>query len=67
MPYHSNIVIAHEYMSGQWVNGNMSTTLHDKEFLFNELYKDSWYQATLGWQTAKSDVKGYSLHTDSSC
>ena len=67
MDSHPNIVIAHQYnVFGEWVKGNMSSTLQNKEFLFNELYKDSWYQATSGWRTAKSDVKGYSLHTDSS-
>ena len=67
MDSHPSIVIAHQYnVFGEWVKGNMSKKLQDKSFLFNELYKDSWYQATSGWRTAKSDVKGYSLHTESS-
>ena len=68
MDAHPNIVIAHQYnVFGEWVKGNMSKNLRlqDKEFLFNELYKDSWYQATSGWRTVKNNVKGYTLHTDS--
>ena len=62
MDAHPNIVIAHQYnVFGEWVKGNMSKNLRlqDKEFLFNELYKDSWYQATSGWRTVKNNVKGY--------
>ena len=62
------MVIAHQYnVFGEWVKGNTSKNLQlqDKQFLFNELYKDSWYQVTCGWRTAKNNVKGYTLHTDS--
>ena len=68
MDAHPNMVIAHQYnVFGEWVKGNTSKNLQlqDKQFLFNELYKDSWYQVTSGWRTAKNNVKGYTLHTDS--
>jgi len=67
MHCHPNIYIYRTWIR-VWivVKGNMSKRLHDREFLFNELYKDSWYQATSAWQTAKSDVKSCLPHTESS-
>ena len=55
---HPNIIIAHEYnLFRKW----KGSRYHNRSFLYNELYQNSYNNAEKGWRSSVKDQKGYTL------
>lgn len=55
---HPEVIIAHEYnLFRKWRNHKY----HNRSFLYNELYKNSYNNAEKGWRSSVKDQKGYTL------
>ena len=55
---HPNVIIAHEYnMFRKW----KSSRYQNRPFLYNELYRNSYYNAERGWRSSMKSQKGYTL------
>ena len=67
---HPNMAIAHEYLLLKtWVsNVTMAEKLKDRVFLFDQLYRDSYCEARIGWRSVNDKLKpkGYTLQLNSS-
>ena len=63
---HPNVIMAHEYrVLEPCILGSSTPQIQYKRYLFNNLYRNSYYSVQSGWRSLVPRNKGYNLHIES--